>query len=58
LRDKVETTKQKFVKLREYFGEDDKQEMQPHEIFNIIATFCRDFEKAKEEVSNNMKEVT
>lgn len=55
LRDKVETTKQKFVKLREYFGEDDKQEMQPHDIFNIIATFCRDFEKAKEEVSNNMK---
>lgn len=55
LRDKVETTKLKFIKLREYFGEEDKQEMQPHEIFNIIATFCRDFEKAKEEVSNDVK---
>lgn len=55
LRDKVETTKLKFIKLREYFGEEDKQEMQPHEIFNIIATFCRDFDKAKEEVSNDVK---
>ena len=55
LRDIVETTKGKFAKLREYFGEEDKQQMQPHELFSIISTFCRDFEKAKEQVSDSTK---
>ena len=49
LRDKVEETKSKFARLLEYFGEEDKN-LQPHELFTIIVTFCRDFEKAKEEV--------
>ena len=49
LRDRVEGTKVKFQKLLEYFGEDEKQ-MQPHELFNIIVKFCRDFDKAKEQV--------
>mmetsp|Transcript_8585 Transcript_8585/g.9836 ORF Transcript_8585/g.9836 Transcript_8585/m.9836 type:complete len:340 (+) Transcript_8585:589-1608(+) len=55
LREKVETTQAKFTALLEYFGEEDKQEMQPHDVFNIIVTFCRNFEKAKEQVSENMK---
>lgn len=49
LRDKVEETKSKFAYLLEYFGEEDKN-LQPHELFATIVTFCRDFEKAKEEV--------
>jgi len=55
LRDKVETTKLKFSKLLEYFGEEESGDSQPHDVFNIIVTFCRDFEKAKEQVSENMK---
>ena len=55
LRDKVETTKAKFKKLLEYFGEEDKQDMQPHELFNIMVTFCKDFEKAKEQVYDSTK---
>jgi hypothetical protein len=54
LREKVETTKSKFKKLLEYFGEEDK-ELQPHELFHILATFCRDFDKAKEQVFVNVK---
>jgi Formin Homology 2 Domain len=55
LRDKVETTKAKFTKLLEYFGEEEKQDMQPHELFNIMVTFCKDFEKAKEQVYDSTK---
>jgi hypothetical protein len=55
LRDKVETTKTKFASLREYFGEEDKKDMQPHELFNIMVKFARDFEKAKEQVLENQK---
>jgi hypothetical protein len=54
LRDKVELTRRKFLKALEYFGEDEKK-MQPHELFNIFTTFCRDFNKAKEEVFANAK---
>jgi Formin Homology 2 Domain len=50
LRDKVETTKVKFAKLLEYFGEESKRDMQPHELFGVFTTFCRDFDKAKEHV--------
>lgn len=49
LRDKVEETKAKFAHLLEYFGEEDKG-LQPHELFATIVNFCRDFNKAKEEV--------
>jgi Formin Homology 2 Domain len=55
LRDKVEATKAKFAKLLEYFGEDDKQDMQPHVLFNIMVTFCKDFERAKEQVYASTK---
>jgi hypothetical protein len=54
LRDKVEVTKSKFHRLLEYFGEEDKK-WQPHDLFNVITTFCRDFEKAKEEVYSSIK---
>jgi hypothetical protein len=49
LRDKVEDTKSKFAHLLEYLGEEDKKRA-PHELFSTIVTFCRDFDKAKEEV--------
>eukprot|EP00977_Amphora_coffeiformis_P000258 scaffold77_cov162-Amphora_coffeaeformis.AAC.7 len=49
LRDKVEETKAKFAHLLEYFGEEEKGP-QPHELFATIVNFCRDFDKAKEEV--------
>ena len=45
LRDKVESTKAKFA----------KQDMQPHVLFNIIVTFVKDFEKAKEQVYASTK---
>ena len=50
LRDKVESTKVKFAKLLEYFGEEHRREMQPHDLFSVIATFSRDFDQAKEQV--------
>lgn len=49
LRDRVEGTKVKFQKLLEYFGEDEKN-TQPHELFSTMVKFCRDFDKAKEQV--------
>lgn len=54
LRDKVEATRSKFMRVLEYFGED-KDSMQPHELFNIFCVFGRDFNKAKEEAFANMK---
>ena len=54
LRDKVDLTRNKFVKILEYFGED-ANKMQPHDLFTIFSTFCRDFGKAKEEVFANVK---
>lgn len=54
LRDKVEVTKSKFHRLLEYFGEEDKK-WQPHDLFHVITSFCRDFEKAKEEVYSGIK---
>ncbi len=54
LRDKVESTQAKFADLLEYFGDSNKK-MQPHEMFNIIVTFCRTFSKANEEVIENEK---
>ena len=54
LRDQVEVTGRKFMRLLAYFGEDDKK-IQPHVLFNIFSVFCRDFTKAKEEVFANVK---
>lgn len=54
LRDRVETTKKKFSRLLEYFGEEDKTK-QPHELFNTIVRFSHDFDKAKETVIANQK---
>uniref|UniRef100_A0A7S2XPA2 FH2 domain-containing protein n=1 Tax=Attheya septentrionalis TaxID=420275 RepID=A0A7S2XPA2_9STRA len=56
LREKVETTQTKFAKVLEYFGEEEKMNvMQPHELFQIIATFCKNFDTAREEVAANTK---
>jgi hypothetical protein len=49
LRDKIDRTKAKYARVLEYFGEE-KDKMQPHELFHIISSFTRDFQKAKEEV--------
>lgn len=54
LRDKVEATRNKFCRALEYFGED-KDSMQPHELFNIFCVFGRDFNKAKDEAFANLK---
>jgi hypothetical protein len=54
LRDKVEATRNSFSRSLEYFGED-KDSMQPHELFNIFCSFGRDFNKAKDEAFANMK---
>ena len=54
LRDKVESTKDMFAHLLEYFGEQERK-LQPHELFSIIVNFSRDFDKAKQEVFENEK---
>ena len=50
LREHVEKTKAKFFKLLEYFGEEDKKKMHPHQLFEIIVTFSRDFDAALDEI--------
>jgi len=55
LRDKVETTKAKFTKLLEYFGEEHRRDMQPHDLFAVITTFSRDFDKAVDTVLSEAK---
>jgi len=50
LREKVERTKIKFSKLLEYFGEEEKK-MSPHQLFNIIGVFVKDFDAAVEDVT-------
>lgn len=50
LRDKVESIKVKFHKLLEYFGEEHRRDMQPHDLFALFQAFSRDFDKAKEKV--------
>jgi len=54
LRDKVELTQSKFENLLEYFGEPGKK-IQANELFEIFVTFCRNFQKANEEVVQNEK---
>jgi hypothetical protein len=51
LRERVDTAKDKFSHVLEYFGEDgERSKMQPHELFEIISTFCRNFDVAREDV--------
>ena len=56
LRGSVETTRSKFLKVLEYFGEDDNKKMNPHELFQIICVFTKDFNAAKEDVLSLEKE--
>jgi len=56
LRESVELTRSKFKKVLEYFGEEDKKHMNPHELFEIICIFTKDFNAAKEKVSDLEKE--
>jgi hypothetical protein len=55
LHDKVEATKVKFAKLLEYFGEEHRRDLQHHDLFDIIVTFSRDFDKAKDTVIAEVK---
>ncbi|CAB9521758.1 Disheveled-associated activator of morphogenesis 1 [Seminavis robusta] len=56
LRDRVEGTKVKFNKLLEYFGEESgDKNLQPHELFNIVVKFCKDWHRAQEQVFESEK---
>jgi len=55
LRERVDTAKEKFESLKEYFGESDDSKIQPHEMFEIITTFCRSFDAARADVEKNEK---
>lgn len=55
LRDKVEKTKKIYSKLLEYFGEDEQGGRQPHELFAIIVTFCKNFDTSLKEVDADEK---
>lgn len=50
LRERVDTAKEKFAGLLEYLGETSDSKMQPHELFDIITTFCRTFTAARADV--------
>jgi hypothetical protein len=56
LRESVELTRSKFKKVLEYFGEDEKKKLSPHELFEIICVFTKDFDSAKEKVAKLEKE--
>jgi len=56
LRENVEITRSKFKKVLEYFGEDEKKKMNPHDLFRIISVFAKDFSGAKKEVIDLEKE--
>ena len=49
LREKIEETKKKCARVKEYFGETGK-DTSPTEIFSAFSKFTRDFQKAKDEV--------
>ncbi|KAL9187572.1 hypothetical protein ACHAXT_001675 [Thalassiosira profunda] len=55
LRERVDAAKGKFAGLLEYFGESGDSRMQPHELFEIIATFCRNFDVARADVERMEK---
>ena len=54
LRDKVEWTNKRFSRLLEYLGEEGKTK-QPHVLFKILVTFCKDFESAISDVEKKQK---
>jgi hypothetical protein len=56
VRENVERTKGKFSKLLEYFGEEDKKKMNPHDLFETIVLFSRDFDIALEGVAKAEKQ--
>lgn len=49
LREKIERTKSKSFKMKEYFGIT-REETEPQEIFSVFIKFTDDFKKAKEQV--------
>jgi hypothetical protein len=55
LRERVDTAKDKFSSLLEYLGESGNTKMQPHELFEIINTFCRTFDVARADVEKMEK---
>ena len=55
LRDKVEWTNKRFGRLCEYLGEDSNKNAMPHEVFKIMITFCRDFDRAVMDVAKQQK---
>jgi len=55
LRERVDTAKDKFSSLLEYFGESGDSKMQPHQLFEIIITFCRTFDVARADVEKKEK---
>lgn len=55
LRDKVEWTNKRFGRLCEYLGEDSNKNTMPHEVFKIMITFCRDFDRAVSDVAKKQK---
>ncbi|KAL7553233.1 hypothetical protein ACHAWF_017316 [Thalassiosira exigua] len=54
LRERVDTAKDKFSGLLEYFDERESK-MQPHELFEIITAFCKDFDVARAEAEKMEK---
>lgn len=54
LRDKVEWTNKRFGRLCEYLGEESSKK-HPHEVFKIMVTFCRDFDRAVSDVEKQQK---
>ncbi|KAL3810986.1 hypothetical protein ACHAXA_006538, partial [Cyclostephanos tholiformis] len=55
LRERVDTAKDKFASLLKYLGENSDSRMQPHELFEIITTFCRTFDVARADVEKMEK---
>ena len=49
LREKIERTKVKCLRLKQYFGVTSKN-TEPQEIFSVFGKFTRDFQKAQEQV--------
>ena len=55
LRERADLARDKFEKLLEYFGESRDSSMQPHELFEVINTFCRNFDAARADVERTEK---
>jgi len=55
LRERVDMAKDKFASLLKYLGESSDSKMQPHELFEIITTFCRTFDAVRADVEKMEK---